>query len=70
MKNLFAELKRRNVFRVGLAYIVVSWIALQFVDVVQDPLNLPAWLPKVVIVLLAICLWSAALSMIGMALSP
>jgi len=54
VKNFFGELKRRNVFRVGLAYIVVSWIALQFVDVVQDPLNLPAWLPKVVIVLLAI----------------
>ena len=54
MKNFFGELKRRNVFRVGLAYIVVSWIALQFVDVVQDPLNLPEWLPKVVIVLLAI----------------
>jgi len=54
MKNFFGELKRRNVFRVGLAYIVVSWIALQFVDVVQDPLNLPAWLPKVVIVLLAV----------------
>jgi len=54
MKNFFGELKRRNVFRVGLAYIVVSWIALQFVDVVQDPLNLPDWLPKVVIVLLAV----------------
>jgi len=54
VKKFFGELKRRNVFRVGLAYIVVSWIALQFVDVVQDPLNLPAWLPKVVIVLLAI----------------
>lgn len=54
MKNFFGELKRRNVFRVGLAYIVVSWIALQFVDVVQDPLNLPVWLPKVVIVLLAV----------------
>ena len=47
-------MKRRNVFRVGLAYVVVSWVALQFVDVVQDPLNLPLWLPKVVIVLLAI----------------
>ncbi|MGA9574974.1 MAG: tetratricopeptide repeat protein [Lysobacterales bacterium] len=54
MNNFFAELKRRNVFRVGLAYVIVSWIALQFVDVVQDPLNLPLWLPKVVIVLLAI----------------
>jgi TolB-like protein len=54
MKNLFTELKRRNVFRVGIAYIVVSWVALQFVDVVQDPLNLPMWLPRVVIILLAI----------------
>ena len=54
MKNFYTELKRRNVFRVGLAYVVVSWIALQFVDVVQEPLDLPLWLPKVVIVLLAI----------------
>jgi len=54
LNKFFQELKRRNVFRVGVAYIVVSWVALQFVDVVQDPLNLPAWLPKVVIVLLAI----------------
>jgi len=54
VNRFFAELKRRNVFRVGAAYLVVSWIALQFVDVVKDPLNLPLWLPKVVIVLLAI----------------
>jgi TolB-like protein len=54
MKKFLTELKRRNVFRVGLAYIVVSWVALQFVDVVQDPLNLPMWLPRVVIILLAI----------------
>lgn len=54
MRKFFSELKRRNVFRVGVAYIVVSWVTLQFVDVVQDPLNLPLWLPKVVIVLLAI----------------
>ncbi len=52
--SFFNELKRRNVFRVGLAYVIVSWVALQFVDVVQDPLNLPLWLPKVVIVLLTI----------------
>jgi len=54
MKKFFTELKRRNVVRVGIAYIVVSWLALQFVDVVQDPLNLPMWLPRVVIILLAI----------------
>ena len=54
MKNFFTELKRRNVFRVGIAYVVVSWVALQFVDVVQDPLNLPMWLPQVVIIMLAV----------------
>ena len=32
--TLFAELKRRNVFRVGAAYVVVSWLILQVVDVV------------------------------------
>lgn len=54
MNKFFDELRRRNVFRVGLAYVIVSWVALQFVDVVQDPLDLPLWLPKVVIVLLAV----------------
>ncbi len=54
MNKFFQELKRRNVFRVGVAYIVVSWVALQFVDVIQDPLALPEWFQRVVIVLLAI----------------
>ncbi len=27
--SLIAELKRRNVFRVGVAYAIVSWLALQ-----------------------------------------
>lgn len=27
--SLFAELKRRNVFRVGIAYVVLAWILLQ-----------------------------------------
>lgn len=27
--TLFAELKRRNVFRVGAAYVIISWLLLQ-----------------------------------------
>ena len=27
--KIFAELKRRNVFRVGIAYLVVAWLVLQ-----------------------------------------
>lgn len=54
MKTFFAELKRRNVVKVGVAYAVVAWAVLQFVDIVQDPLSLPEWFQKVTIVLIAI----------------
>ena len=54
MSSFFEELKRRHVIRVGIAYLVVSWIIIQFVDVVGPTLELPDWLPKVVLVLLAI----------------
>lgn len=54
MNTFFAEMKRRNVFRVGLAYVVVSWVILQFVDVIADPMSLPEWFQKVTIVFLAI----------------
>ena len=34
--NLFNELKRRNVFRVGLAYSVITWLIAQVADMVLD----------------------------------
>ena len=39
--SLFEELKRRNVFRVGIAYLVASWLLLQVIDVVGPILRLP-----------------------------
>ena len=54
MSSIFTELKRRNVFRVGIAYILVSWAIVRFVDIIQDPLTLPEWFQRVTIVLLAI----------------
>jgi len=54
MSDIFFELKRRNVFKVGVAYAVVAWVILQFVDIVQEPMNLPEWFQRVTIVLLAI----------------
>ena len=41
--NLFAELKRRNVFRVGIAYIVVAWLILQVSEILVPALRLPDW---------------------------
>ena len=54
MSSLFAELKRRNVFRVGIAYTLVAWLLLQAVDVVAPILALPVWVPRLVLLLLAI----------------
>jgi len=52
--SLFTELKRRNVLRVGLAYVVVAWILLQVVNNIVMPLHLPDWTPTLVIVLLGV----------------
>ncbi len=52
--NLFTELKRRNVFRVGIAYIVATWLLLQVVDVLSPIFELPGWAPKLVFLLLSI----------------
>ena len=41
--SLFAELKRRNVFRVGIAYIVLAWLLLQVGDTLAPALHLPEW---------------------------
>ena len=50
--GVFQELKRRNVFRVGIAYLVLSWLLLQVADVVVPILELPDWVGKLVLFLL------------------
>ena len=39
--SFFEELRRRNVFRVGIAYGIASWLLLQLSDVLAPLLNLP-----------------------------
>ena len=41
--SLIQELKRRNVFRVAIIYIVVSWLLMQIGDVMFPALRLPEW---------------------------
>lgn len=52
MGKLIHELKRRNVFRVGVAYVVVAWLIIQVVETVSEPLGLPEWTVAFFIVLL------------------
>ena len=52
--SLFAELKRRNVIRVGLAYAVAAWLLLQMTDVLIQLLELSPGIGKIVVLLLVI----------------
>ena len=51
--SLFEELKRRNVFRVGIAYVVTSWLVMQVLEIVLESFGSPAWVMKTVLVILA-----------------
>ncbi len=54
MAGLFEELKRRNVVRVGIAYLVAAWLALQVVDLVVESVSAPAWVMQVILLLTAL----------------
>ncbi len=48
------ELRRRNVFRVGIAYAIATWVLLQITEVITPILGLPGWAPKLIFVILAV----------------
>ena len=52
--TVFSELKRRNVFRVGLLYVIASWIILKVTDVGVSLLHIPGWVGKLILVLLTV----------------
>ncbi len=52
--SFFDELKRRNVFRVGIAYAIATWVLLQITEVITPILGLPDWAPKLIFVILAV----------------
>jgi TolB-like protein/thioredoxin-like negative regulator of GroEL len=52
--SFFEELKRRNVFRVGIAYAVAAWLLIQVTDIVFPRIGLPDSAVTLVIALLAI----------------
>ncbi|MGA9573075.1 MAG: hypothetical protein WBS20_03910, partial [Lysobacterales bacterium] len=52
--SLFKELKRRNVFRVGIAYTVATWLLIQVTDTVFPRIGLPDSAVTLVIALLMI----------------
>ena len=52
--GLFSELRRRNVFKVAIAYLVLSWLLIQVTDALFPALNMPDWSVTFVVGLLII----------------
>ncbi|HWM25618.1 MAG TPA: tetratricopeptide repeat protein [Chthoniobacterales bacterium] len=50
-KNFFAELKRRNVYKVAVAYAVVGWLIIQIATSTFPVLQIPGWTIRLVVVL-------------------
>jgi TolB-like protein len=45
--SFLGELKRRNVFRMGVAYVLVAWVLLQIIDFTLDIISAPNWVMQV-----------------------
>ncbi len=52
--SFIRELKRRNVVRVGIAYLVGSWLLIQVADIVFETIGSPAWVMQTLLAILAI----------------
>ena len=53
-RNFFSELKRRNVYKVAVAYAVVAWLLIQLASILFPAFEAPAWVMKVFIALVAL----------------
>jgi len=54
LQNFFGELRRRNVYRVAIAYAVVAWLLIQIATQVFPFFEIPNWAVRLVVLLLAI----------------
>src|SRR5256714_5896181 len=53
-RNFFSELKRRNVYKVAVAYAVVGWLAIQIASTILPAFHAPEWVVQTLIVLVAL----------------
>src|SRR5436190_8466656 len=53
-RNFFAELKRRNVYKVAVAYAVVGWLLIQAASILFPTYEAPPWVMKVFVAVVAL----------------
>ena len=54
MKKFIEELKRRNVIKATLAYLIVAWVLLQFFTIILPIVDAPKWVLKILTLIMAI----------------
>lgn len=54
LKQSYAEFRRRRVFRVAAVYLVVGWVLIQLASATFEPLGLPLWANRLLIILLVL----------------
>src|SRR3954469_25998740 len=53
-RNFFSELKRRNVYKVAVAYAVIAWLTIQAASIFLPAFNAPQWAMQIVILILVV----------------
>src|SRR3989442_3747250 len=54
IENFFAELKRRNVDKVAVAYAVVAWLVIQAASIFLPAFDAPPWVMKILIIVIVL----------------
>src|SRR5881409_2309166 len=50
--NFFSELKRRNVYKVAVAYAVIAWLLIQAASIFFPAFDAPSWVMKIFIIVI------------------
>jgi TolB-like protein/Tfp pilus assembly protein PilF len=53
-RNFFGELRRRNVYKVAVAYAVVAWLLIQAASILFPTFEAPAWVMKVFVTIIVL----------------
>jgi TolB-like protein len=68
--SFFNELKRRNVFKVGVAYLITAWLLVQVADMLLDNMEAPPWVLQAIFVVLLVGLFVTLLVAWAFELTP
>ena len=56
LNDFFNELKRRNVFKGTVSYLIFSWVLLQVIAILSPIINAPIWFGKIILIILIVLL--------------